>query len=339
MGRAHPVPVGGADASRRHFERALLLIARQHGGSGDTVRDAQSELERWRKADPAHELAYQAALRGWDATNGSALRDTFALPPAQAERVRTRRRVLSALAVGGVLFGLAGAANWMSAQPLNELALQTGRGEMRSVALPDGTRIDLGARTVAQVVYFADHRQIRLGAGEIRLEVAHDAARPLTVASEWGRVRVLGTAFSVSARDGRMTVAVAEGRVAVWSGTPADDADAARPPDAVLTAGQRIETDALHAGERSEVRAEDVGAWRQGWLVFDNTPLADAVARWNDHLAIPFVLDSDPALQRLRITGSYPLREPEAFVASLPRILPVRVAKGSDGALRIAARR
>ena len=339
MGRAHPVPVGGAEASHRHFERALLLIARQHGGSGDTVRAARSELERWRQADPAHELAYQAALRGWDATSAAALRDTFALPPAQGERARSRRRVLSALAVGGVLFGLAGALNWMSAQPVLELALQTGRGEMRSVALPDGTRMDLGARTVAQVAYFADRRQIRLGAGEIRLEVAPDAARPLTVASDWGRVRVLGTVFAVRAHDGRMSVAVAEGRVAVWSGAAADDADAARPPDAVLTAGQRIETDAQHAGERSAVRAEDVGAWRQGWLVFDDTPLADAVARWNDHLAIPFVLDADPALRRLRITGSYPLREPGTFVASLPRILPVRVAKGSDGAVTIASRR
>lgn len=339
MGRAHPVPGPDAAASRRHLERALLLIARQHGGSGATADAARSELERWRHTDPAHELAYQLAMRGWDVTNAAGLGDTFALPPAHSGRTRARRRILSALAVGGVLFGLAGAVNWMSAQPVHELALQTGRGEMRSVALPDGTRIELGARTVAQVAYFADRRQIRLGAGEIRLEVAPDPSRALTVISDSGRVRVLGTVFSVRARDGRMTVAVAEGRVAVWSGPPADNADTVRPPDAVLTAGQRIETDALRAGERSAVRAEDVGAWRQGWLVFDDTPLAEAVARWNEHVAIPFVLDSDPALQRLRITGSYPLRDPGAFVASLPRILPVRVAKRGDGAVTIATRR
>lgn len=267
------------------------------------------------------------------------MRDTFALPPPETERVRTRRRVLSALAVGGVVFGLAGAVRWVVDLPTQELALGTRTGQVQTVTLSDGTRLDVGARTAVRVAYYRDRREIRLAEGEIRLEVAPDAARPLTVATDWGRVRVLGTVFSVAVRDAQMSVAVAGGRVAVWQrGGPGDEVGE-RPPEAELTAGQRIEADAVRLGEIGEVRPADVGAWRQGWLVFDGVTLADAVARWNDYLATRLVLDDDPALSSLRVTGSYRVRDPGAFIKSLPAILPVRVAKGPDGAVHIEARR
>ncbi len=339
MALADPGAQAEAKPSRRQFERALLLIARQHGGDAATAEAARHELERWRLTDPAHDAAYRAALRGWDATDASALRDSFVLPPPRREHARARRRVLSALAVGGLLFGLAGAMRWIAQAPTHELALTTGKGQVQTVSLPDGSRLDLGARTSARVAYYRDRREIRLAAGEIRFDVAPDAGRPLAVVTDWGRVRVLGTVFTVAARDARMTVAVAEGSVAVWPGGMPGDANGERAPGAVLTAGQRIETDAVRLGERGQVRPEDVGAWRQGWLVFDGTPLAQAVARWNDYLATPLVLDEDPALRGLRVTGSFPLRDPGAFVASLPAILPVRVTKGADGAVAITARR
>jgi transmembrane sensor len=85
------------------------------------------------------------------------------------------------------------------------------------------------------------------------------------------------------------------------------------------------------------LNAADVGAWREGWLVFDHTPLTEVVARWNDYLAQPMVLDDAASLQALRLTGSFKLREPAIFIASLPRSLPVRVQSLPDG--RVAIRR
>ncbi|MFS2056028.1 iron dicitrate transport regulator FecR, partial [Variovorax sp. CT11-76] len=110
----------------------------------------------------------------------------------------------------------------------------------------------------------------------------------------------------------RMRLAVAEGRVAVW-GAGQDEADA---PSTVLQAGEAIEADARGLGPRSSVDVGEVADWRQGWLVFRNTRLPEAVARWNDYLRQPLQLADDPALRELRVTGSYRLRDPQAFVGA-----------------------
>lgn len=325
-------------SARKLFEHALLLVARQHGGAPETAAAAQAELTQWRQANALHEAAAQAALRAWSATEASALRETVARPAAGSAHHarRTRRQILAAFGGLGAAVLVAGGARWFWRQPVLELALRTSHGQRIAHPLPDGSRLDLAARTAVEVAYFRDRREVRLAGGEIRCEVAHDPARPFFVNTEWGRVRVLGTVFSVSARDGRMHVAVAQGRVAVWAGQQPEDG---RAPDIELGAGNAVDVGAQGLGPRAAVRPGDVGAWRQGWLAFDDTPLPEAVARWNDYLDRPMELADEPALRGLRLTGSFPLRDPATFLASLPSVLPVRVERTGSGAALIRPRR
>lgn len=313
---------------RKRLEHALLLIARQHGGSPQVAQEAAAALARWRAEEPGNELAARAALAGWSVTEGAGLQGELPLPATQAVR---RRRALSVLGVAG-LAGLAGAlGRWHWLQPLERLALHTGHAQQLGRDLPDGTRLDLAPGTDASVVFYRQRREVHLLQGEIRLDVAHDAARPLEVLTPLGRVRVLGTVFSVAQRPGAgLQVSVAEGRVGVWR-PGSTDGD----PHALLTAGQGLHLDAAGQLVRQSLNAEDVGAWREGWLVFDQTPLPEVVARWNDYLAKPLVLEGSAGLQALRLTGSFKLREPGAFIASLPRSLPVRVEPLPDGRMAI----
>ncbi len=339
MGAAHPP----AATARALLEHALLLIARLHGGDAATAEAARTALARWRQVDPAHESAYQHAQAGWQATQADALRDTLALPATARERQRAaRRQALTLLGLGGLLFGGSAALRWHRSQPLQTLALDTGRGQQRSLLLADGSRLELDAATHARVRLYRDRREVWLDAGEIRCAVQPDVERPFVVATPYGHVRVLGTVFTVEARHGRMRVAVAEGRVAVWAGPLAPDgvpASLSRSSDTVVGAGEAVQTDGATLAPVRQVSTGDIGAWRRGWLVFDATPLPEVVARWNDHLATPLQLDGDPALGTLRLTGSFPLHAPAQFVASLPNVLPVQLRRGADGALRIAARR
>lgn len=321
MGRALP--------TRRDLEHALLLIVRQHGGSDATAAAASAELERWRQADPAHERAYRAAWRSWEASEAAGLREEVALPAHHPEK--RRRQALAGLAVAALLFVLGGAGRWYWQLPLHEEVLATGRGQMRTVRLPDGSELDLDARTRATVAYYRDRREVRLEGGEIRCRVQADSGRPFTVFTDWGRARVLGTVFSVAARYGRMRVAVAEGRVGVAGNEPAAAA-------IELVAGQTVQADAGGPGPVGAIRPGDVAAWREGWLVFDDTPLGEAVARWNEYRPAPLTLADDPSLRHLRLTGSFALRDADAFVASLPHILPVAVARHGEGRLEIRAR-
>jgi transmembrane sensor len=50
-------------------------------------------------------------------------------------------------------------------------------------------------------------------------------------------------------------------------------------------------------------------------------------------------LADEPALRGLRLTGSFPLRDPATFLASLPSVLPVRVERTGSGAALIRPRR
>lgn len=326
-------------SSRKLLEHALLLIARQHGGNADTARAAREQFAQWRSHSPAHEAAAQAALRGWAATQAGELRDSLPLPPTQPQReARSRRNVLSVMGITSLAAAMGAASRWYWLQPLEQLALDTGHGQLLARSLLDGSQIDLGPRTQAQVALYRDRREVRLSRGEMRFEVQPDPARPFDVLTEWGRVRVVGTAFTVTVREQRMAVAVAHGRVAVWSGTGSGSGDA-RPPDLYLDAGQSVQADAAGLGETGRVVPGDVGAWRQGWLVFDQAPLPDVLARWNDYLAQPLRLGAEPALRALRLTGSFPVRDPASFMASLPKVLPVSVERTAQGTAVIHLRR
>jgi transmembrane sensor len=91
----------------------------------------------------------------------------------------------------------------------------------RDFTLPDGSQVSLlgvGSR-VEVVEQTAELVRTRLGAGSARFDVSHDPARVFEVESGEVKVRVLGTAFSLT-RDGSFTrVLVERGSVRVaWAG-------------------------------------------------------------------------------------------------------------------------
>ena len=334
-GRAQPLL--GEDerrAPRVLVEQALTLIGRIHRGSPAAAEAAQAELGRWRGLSAGHAEAAATAHRIWNAVDEGALRGQLPMPPSAAQQRQSRRRVVGVLGVAG-LAALAGAGGrWYWQRPVYAAAPHTGLAQTLAHALPDGSMLDLAANTALQVRLYRDRRELHLLRGEARFAVARDVDRPFTVATDWGSVRVLGTVFTVSVREGRMRLAVAEGRVAVW----AAGQDAAAAPADVLQAGEAIEADARGLGSRTTVDVGEVADWKQGWLVFRNTRLPEALARWNDYLRQPLRLADDPALRELRVTGSYQLRDPQAFIGALPVMLPVRTRRAADGGTEIVAR-
>lgn len=311
---------------RRLVEHALLLIGRIHKGDADAAHAAREQLRLWRLAAPLHAQAAQAAQQLWDASDGGALRDGVPLPGRHDPR--PRRRAIQLLGVAGLGVLTAGAMRWRWTQPTWEMALRSGHAQLIDQELPDGTQLNLAARTHLKISYFRDRREIHLAQGEVQLAVTSDRQRPLTVSTAWGRVRVLGTVFSVSAHRDGMQVAVTEGRVEVW---PAPQLQPAALP-LVLEAGGGARSDRTGLGPRQTVAADAVAAWRRGWLVFDDTPLPEVLERWNDYLQRPWQLGPQPALRSLRLSGSFLIRQPQVFLKSLPDMLPVRLSRDAAGA-------
>ena len=112
--------------------------------------------------------------------------------------------------------------------------------------------------------------------GEAFFAVAHDEARPFTVAAGDARVRVLGTRFDVRRSPGdRVRVEVEQGLVEVSRDLP-NGASVAR-----VAAGQGALADATGVRTAALAKAEDVGAWRRGRLAYAAAPLEDVVADLN----------------------------------------------------------
>lgn len=320
-----------ADAMREPtpamVERAVMYLTRIAGGDAETAAKASRQSEAWRLQDARHQAAWLRAERLWtcDGAVREALQEFLPKPDAASP---SRRAVLRAFAGGGLALGLGALLRWQEPQPLYRLGIETVRRETRTWDLPDGTRVEVDAGTRASVVYYRDARTLDLTQGQVYLDVRPDPARPFVARTPWGTVRVVGTAFSVTARAGVMQVQVERGLVRVWARDGAGDGVLLQPGQTVRTAPR-----GLDAVRDAPPGAHD--AWRQGWLMFDATPLAEAVAQWNAWCDAPIVLAADPALAAMRVTGSFPAREPGRFLAALPGVLPVSVEALAAGGSRI----
>ena len=118
-------------------------------------------------------------------------------------------------------------------------------------------------------------------------------------------------------------VQVESGRVRVDAGGQTDE----------LTAGQSLRA---FEGRLRRDAIERPAPWRHGELQFHDMPLADALARVQRYSATR--LSATPAAARLRISGELRVADAGDWLASLPRVLPVRLKALADGSVEVAAR-
>ena len=188
---------------------------------------SEADVRRWRHwlaASPEHHRGWQMVERVEQQFNAACGGDP---DQAEATLTRTRQRRLDRrgmLKGMALLFG-AGGLGWAGwrASPLPTVVAawgashRTGTGEIRELALPDGSRLWLNTNTAINTAFNADSRRINLITGEILLATAPDH-RPLIVATAQGQARPLGTRFTVRCNDGTTLVAVYQGKVAVTNG-------------------------------------------------------------------------------------------------------------------------
>ena len=89
----------------------------------------------------------------------------------------------------------------------------TAVGQQRLIALSDGSNVNLNTDSQIRVNFGEAYRDVYLLRGEAHFAVADDREVPFRVSAGSGRIRALGTAFSVYVRDGSVDVTVSEGTV------------------------------------------------------------------------------------------------------------------------------
>ena len=203
---------------------------------------------------------------------------------------------------------------------------RTSAGELRAVALHDGSRLRLSTETKLSVHYSAGRRQLVLQEGEALFNVAHDTSRPFTVTAGEVTVTATGTRFDVARFGERIAVTLVQGRVVV------------RSPDGArtwLTPGQQWRWPIEGQAVRS-VNADNVTAWTQGRIVLDGTRLADAIATVNRYGGKPVALDAS-AMAAARISGTFEAGDTQSFVTAVTAFLPLKQREDETGTIRLVA--
>lgn len=201
----------------------------------------------------------------------------------------------------------------------------TSVGEQRVVQLADGSRVHLDTASEIRVRFSGAGRIVTLDRGQAFFEVAPDASRPFTVEAGQASVTALGTSFDVRRSGGSTQVVLVTGRVEVKSvpGAPAK----------VMAPGQA----AVLSGSAPVVSAADVEratSWKQGRLIFRDTPLPVAVAEINRYLDKGIVLDA-PGLSQTTVNGVFETGDRDAFVSTAAEVFGLRAVPGPDGTVRL----
>lgn len=193
---------------------------------------------------------------------------------------------------------------------------RTGTGEIREITLSDGTRVWLNAASAFNEDYRNNQRRLHLLAGEILIQTATDAFRSFVVDTPQGRLRALGTRFTIRLDQTETFVAVYEGAIEVRT--------AATGTIAILPAGRqaRFTNTSLEDSGTADPARE---AWMRGVLIARNIPLAEVVQELrryhNGHLGIA------PEVANLPVFGSYPADDPDRALAMLESVMPIRVRR------------
>ncbi|MGV6474911.1 FecR domain-containing protein [Azotobacter vinelandii] len=266
----------------------------------------------WLDANPAHAQAWARLERLQRQLGGL---PPEALPALANARAR-RRAVLKILGLLGIGIGVTGLAlernppgHWLAEH-------RTGTGQRRSLRLADRSHLELNTDSALDLLFDDRQRLIRLYRGELLAETAVDpAGRPFIVETAEGRVRALGTRFSVRSEDGRSRVTVLEQAVEIrparWTGQPVR-----------LGAGQRIDFTADHLGEPG-VAPEGADAWTRGMLSVVEWRLGDFIAELARYR--PGFLHCDEAVAGLRLSGAFRLDDTDVVLENLARSLPIRL--------------
>lgn len=282
----------------------------------------------WRR-ERGNAEAFEEAERFWSAAGKVGERPEI-LRAVEAAAGRKARRRGSGVAVrpafwlaASVFLLISVYAGYALLVP-GERAFATDTGERRTVALDDGSRLELNSATHVSVHYSRTGRDLELERGQALFNVARDRTRPFTVRTGGAIVTATGTQFDIANRGEQILVTLLEGSVTV------------RAPDG--------EVRALRTGEQwrwpanglpvRKVKADDVAAWTHGWVVFDDTPLVDAIAEVNRQGGQRIRLDA-AHMGHQRISGSFQAGDSESFAAAVTAFLPLRRRSDSEGQIRL----
>ena len=291
---------------------------------GDWGEEDRAGFKTWLAQSPAHRVAFLRADARWGRTEMLGALRPFRAEDTQSTTPRRSRIPFAGISAALALVALTGASAAFYLTMPRETTYATPIGGHKTIALADGSRVELNTNTVLRIGG-RDSRTVSLVSGEAYFQIKHDPVHPFVVTAAAHRVIDLGTKFLVRNDADRLTVSLMEGRASIQSdGADQTHSTVLAPGDVVVATGNKMSVTRKPALEL----AHEVG-WRQGVLVFDNTTLADAAAELNRYNRQKIVI-ADASVAKLAIVGTFPENDVEAVADAAKEVFGLQVQNRKD---------
>ncbi len=292
----------------------------------------QAHLDDWLAESRAHKIAYWRQKAVWDSAQRLiALRPS--VPQQDGSSFEKQRGFLFraiALAIVLAVMGVAGSLYLLRVHA-NETVYATRIGGHQTVALADGSQIELNTDTVLRLRTNGGGRLATLEKGEAFFNIRHSAAHPFAVDAAGRRITDLGTKFSVRNTPDRLEVALIEGRARFESTDKS-----VKTPSTVLSPGDVVIATARATTVAKRPKAELVSelGWRHGMLTFYRATVADAASEFNRYNERKIVVADKAAASEL-IDGTFPTKDVDLFGRIARSVLGLQV-KNEGGEIVIS---
>ncbi|GGN12124.1 hypothetical protein GCM10010967_55130 [Dyadobacter beijingensis] len=204
---------------------------------------------------------------------------------------------------------------------------ETGYGEIRTLVLPDSSRVTLNANSVLSVPRFGfggGTREVLLK-GEAEFAVKHTVnhSKFIVRTPDQLEVRVLGTEFIVYSRERGSKVVLSQGSVQLRSLSETDPKPVLMKPGDVATLSTLGKLTLRHTESLSSHQA-----WKQHRFMFENTPVSEIAYQVSEYFGVNVVV-ADSTLARRTIGGTFNASDPANVLKVLSDVLNARVTRSA----------
>ena len=220
---------------------------------------------------------------------------------------------------------LAGLITWIVLEGKEQY--ETGFGEVREVILEDGTYVQLNANS--RLSYNSGNmqqgiREVYLD-GEAYFEVSHfqknGQASSFLVHTSSGTVQVLGTSFNVHARRQTTKIVLESGSVKF---------ETRQNKETTLSPGDMLEYyESSQALKLTKVDPQQITAWRDRKIYFDNTPLLEFAKMLEDIYGKKVVIQ-DKALFSKKLSGEISVKDMDKVLTAVSRLFSIKIIQQQD---------
>lgn len=291
--------------------------------AGEANPEEIAALEEWRKAKPTNNELFQQLKSDWKnmdqmnarfdvdkAWNRLNNKITAESPETTPTAVKSARIIVKhwltpmRIAASFLLFALIGGTLLILANKVETIQITATVDEPgKSYTLPDGSVVELNsdAKLRYSKKFGKNNREIIL-IGEAFFDIKHDQSKPFVIQAGDARIRVLGTSFNVNANTTNkdVEVFVTSGLVELSEKRNEDNRQLIQPGNIGI----------LHNKEITVAPADENSlAWKTGVLVFNETPLDEAIVLLGKFYKVPVVLKGD-GMDAIKIVGDYTHDDP-----------------------------